>query len=107
MEHYALVGNKTCGVSVMAAAAYRKEEYPRGRVCDGEGRTWEVLGGQGEGRNKFSRQMNSHLALLSAQKATETRAGTVKRSFLFGVYSLERTKADAEVTRQIIVAAQR
>lgn len=45
MEHYALVGNKTCGVSAMAAAAYRKEEYPRGYVCGGEGRTWEVLGG--------------------------------------------------------------
>lgn len=25
MEHYALVGNKTCGVSGMAAAAHRKK----------------------------------------------------------------------------------
>lgn len=75
-------------------------------VGKGEHGRWRE---QGKGRNKFSRQMNSHLALLSAQKATETRAGTVKRSFLYGVYSFERTKAGAEVTRrlsQIIVAAR-
>lgn len=32
----------------------------------------EYTGSQGNWRNKFSQQMNSHLALLSAQKATKT-----------------------------------
>lgn len=53
-----------------------------------------------EERNKFSRQMNSHLYLLSAQKATETRAGTVKKQFpVPAAFRLQRTKAAAEVTR--------
>lgn len=55
--------------------------------------------------------MNSHLALLSAQKATETRAGTVKKQFpVPAACSLERTKAAAEVTRhpsQILWAVRR
>lgn len=38
MEHYALVGNKTCGVSGMAAAAHRKKNTHMA-VCGGEGRT--------------------------------------------------------------------
>lgn len=33
MEHYALVGNKTCGVSGMAAAASRKKNIHCGSVC--------------------------------------------------------------------------
>lgn len=48
--------------------------------------------------------MNSHLALLSAQKATETRARTVKKkinksSFLFLPHALSKgQEAAAEVT---------
>lgn len=33
------------------------------------------------GGNKFSQQMNSHLALLSAPKATMARGATVKKQF--------------------------
>lgn len=76
-------------ISTAATCVAGRGELGRGKV-----------GGCAGGRNKFSRQMNSRLALLSAQKATETRAGTVKKQFpVPAVCSLERTKAAAEVTR--------
>lgn len=51
------------------------------RTGRGRCRSKVVEGGRRGGRNKFSRQMNSRLALLSAQKATETRTETVKKQF--------------------------
>lgn len=67
MEHYALVGNKTHVVSGMAAPAYRKKNTRTAICVVGKG-----VGSQGNWRNTFSQQMNSHPALLSAQKATKT-----------------------------------
>lgn len=66
MEHYALVGNKTCGVSGMAAAAYRKKNTNTAMCLVGKG-------AKENGEINFHGKGTLFFALLSAQKQKATK----------------------------------